>query len=109
MDAKKSNRPAGNKSFRSGPKTVDLHVRQGQSGPDIIERQLTRFRGELDGAIRRGEKEIIFIHGVGTGRLKEELRKILREEYAACLFQDAPFSLYGYGGATLVMIRKQTI
>lgn len=106
MDAKKANRPAKNQTVRPGPKAIDLHVKPGQAVAAIIERQITRFRGELVGAIGRGEKEIIFIHGVGSGRLKEELRRILKEEYPACTFQDAPFSIYGYGGATLVIIRK---
>jgi dsDNA-specific endonuclease/ATPase MutS2 len=91
---------------RAGPREIDLHLKPAQSVADVIERQITRFRGELEGAIRRGEKEIIFIHGVGSGRLKEEIRKILKEEYPACGFQDAPFSRYGYGGATLVSTRK---
>ena len=91
---------------RAGPREIDLHLKPAQSVADVIERQITRFRGELEGAIRRGEKEIIFIHGVGSGRLKEEIKKILKEEYPACSFQDAPFSRYGYGGATLVFTRK---
>jgi len=102
----KGNRPTKSTSGRAGPKEIDLHLKPAQAAADVIERQITRFRGELDGAIRRGEKEIIFIHGVGSGRLKEEIRRILKEEYPACGFQDAPFSRYGFGGATLVSIRK---
>jgi len=102
----KGNRPLKGTSGRAGPKEIDLHLKPAQSPADVIERQISRFRGELEGAIRRGEKEIIFIHGVGSGRLKEELRMILKEEYPSCVYQDAPFSRYGFGGATLVTIRK---
>jgi dsDNA-specific endonuclease/ATPase MutS2 len=105
-DAMKGNRPPRSTSGRAGLKEIDLHLKPAQSAADVIERQISRFRGELEGAIRRGEKEIIFIHGVGSGKLKEEIRKILREEYSSCGFQDAPFSRYGYGGATLVTMRK---
>jgi DNA-nicking Smr family endonuclease len=102
----KGNRPPQGTPGRAGPREIDLHLKPAQSAADVIERQITRFRGELAGAVRRGDREIIFIHGVGSGRLKEEIRRILREEYPSCLFQDAPFSRYGYGGATLVTIRK---
>ncbi len=85
---------------------VDLHLRSGYSHPDAIERQLARFRGELESAVRRGDREIIFIHGVGSGRLREEIRKILYHDYPSFICQDAPFSRYGFGGATLVIIKK---
>lgn len=102
----KGNPPSRGSSGRAGPREIDLHLKPAQAAADVIERQIARFRGELDGARRRGDREIVFIHGVGSGRLKEEIRRILKEEYPACLFQDAPFSRYGYGGATLVTIRK---
>jgi dsDNA-specific endonuclease/ATPase MutS2 len=60
----------------------------------------------MNSAIRAGMREIVFIHGVGSGKLKEEIRRILAEEYPSCSFQDAPFSRYGFGGATLVAIGK---
>ena len=50
-----------------------------------IELQIIRFRSELDRAIETGGKEITFIHGVGSGRLKEEIRKVVSESYPAVL------------------------
>ena len=85
---------------------VDLHLGSGYSQPDAVERQLARFRSELESAVRRGDRDIIFIHGQGTGRLREEIRQILADRYPSFIFQDAPFSRYGYGGATLVNIKK---
>lgn len=85
---------------------VDLHLREGYNSPDAIARQLARFRAELDSAVRSGRNEIIFIHGVGNGILKQELRNIISSDYPSCSFQDAPFNRYGYGGATLVIIKK---
>jgi dsDNA-specific endonuclease/ATPase MutS2 len=89
-----------------GTREVDLHLRSGYSGTDAVERQIARFRGELESAVRRGDREIIFIHGVGSGRLREAIRQILSDNYPSFIFQDAPFSRYGYGGATLVTIKK---
>jgi len=93
---------AGGKS-----RVVDLHLKQGYNQPDAVERQLARFRGELDSAVRAGEKEIIFIHGVGMGKLKDEIRRITAEDYPSCSCQDAPFDRFGVGGATLIVIKQR--
>ncbi len=85
---------------------VDLHLRSGLMAAEALDRQLARVRGELNSAIRAGEKEIIFIHGAGSGRLREALREIVTAEYPSCFFHDASFTRYGYNGATAVTIRK---
>jgi len=102
----KGNRTKRENSAVTGIREVDLHLRSGYRGHDAVERQLSRFRGELESAVRRGDKEIIFIHGAGSGKLREEIRQILSDNYPSFIFQDAPFSRYGYGGATLVTIKK---
>jgi len=89
-----------------GSREVDLHLPPGHSGTEALERQLARVRGELNSAIRAGEKEIIFIHGAGSGKLKEAIRELLATGYHSCTFRDAPFARYGYGGATAVTIKK---
>jgi dsDNA-specific endonuclease/ATPase MutS2 len=88
---------------------IDLHLKEGYNRPDAVERQLARFTAELDSAVRSGLKEIIFIHGVGNGKLKQELRRIIETHYKTCSYQDAPFSKYGFGGATLVTLKKNRI
>ena len=65
------------------------------------------FRGELDSAIRAGAAEIVFIHGAGTGRLKEEIWRIVAGEYPSCSCKDAPFRQFGVGGATLIVISRR--
>jgi len=87
-------------------KEIDLHLKEGYNRPDAVERQLARFRAELDSAVRSGLREIIFIHGIGNGKLKQELREIIVTDYKTCSYQDASFSRYGYGGATLIIIKK---
>jgi len=101
----------GNRSQKSNPsgagaREVDLHLKPGYGSPDATDRQLARFRGELDSAIRSGAREIVFIHGAGSGRLRDEIRRIIEEDYPLCSCSDARFSRYGYGGATLVTIKK---
>lgn len=89
---------------------IDLHIEQitdkskGLSSGEIIEIQLARFRTTLAGAILANEKRIVFIHGIGAGKLKSEIRKIIDKEYPTCLYQDASFKEYGYG-ATLIIIK----
>ena len=89
------------------PKVVDLHLKPGYNQGDAVDRQLARFRGELDSAIRAGAAEIVFIHGVGIGRLKDEIWRIIAEDYRSCSCQDAPFSRFGVGGATLIVIKHR--
>jgi dsDNA-specific endonuclease/ATPase MutS2 len=48
-------------------------------------------------------KKIVFIHGVGNGKLKHELRRILDAEYKNLRYQDASFKEYGFG-ATMVLL-----
>ncbi len=73
------------------------------SSGEIVEIQLARFRTAVEGAIRSGQKKIVFIHGKGEGKLKRDINRIIDSEYTRCVHQDASFSEYGYG-ATLILI-----
>jgi hypothetical protein len=103
----KQNRLDGRNRATTGLREVDLHLKQGYAGNDAIDRQLACFRGELDSAIRAGNHEIVFVHGQGSGRLRDEIRQIIAGEYPDCVASDASFARYGYGGATLVIIKKK--
>jgi len=85
---------------------VDLHLPPGHGAAEALERQLARVRGELGSAIRAGEKEIIFIHGAGSGKLREAIYEVVAALCPSCSCYDAPFVKYGYNGATTVTIRK---
>ena len=88
---------------------VDLHIHEllddfrGLSNSEMLEIQMRKFREELDNAMRKGIKKIVFIHGVGAGVLKLEIRKELDRMKKKLDYQDASFKEYGYG-ATLVRI-----
>ena len=71
---------------------------------EIVEVQLARFRTSLEGAIKAGQKRIVYIHGRGAGKLKRDIARIIDNEYPACQHQDASFAEYGYG-ATLILIK----
>jgi len=89
---------------------VDLHIHEliederGMSNQEILDIQMDYFRRKLNDAIKRRIKSITFIHGVGNGRLKLELRKELDYQYKNYKYQDASFAEFGYG-ATMVLTR----
>jgi len=89
---------------------VDLHIEEivdnhvGMSNGEILEVQLGRFETSLATAIKSKTKRIVFIHGVGNGKLKYELQKKLDNNYPDLKYQDASFKEYGYG-ATMVYLK----
>lgn len=90
---------------------IDLHINQllddirGLSNADMLKVQMDTFRKEMDKAIAGGAKKIVFIHGVGDGVLKNELRRELSRKYSKYPVQDASFREYGFG-ATMAVLRK---
>jgi hypothetical protein len=110
------------KSFKSGKKRslsakenlkklekeVDLHIEELVDNPGNLSNheklsiQMEKFEKELDAAIANGFRKIIFIHGVGSGRLRQEIQSFLKH-VDGVTWQDASFKEYGYG-ATQVNI-----
>lgn len=90
---------------------IDLHIHElledtrGLANHEMLEIQMGRFRNELETAIANGTRKIVFIHGIGNGTLKQELRKELSARYKKYYFQDASFKEYGYG-ATMVILKS---
>lgn len=88
---------------------VDLHIEnllpshRGMSNAEIIQVQLNHFTKALDNALRSNCYKIVFIHGVGKGRLKEEIHAILKT-YSGITFRSASYEKYGWG-ATEVLIK----
>ena len=88
---------------------VDLHIEnllpshRGMSNGEIIDVQLRHFTKELDNAIRNNYYKIVFIHGVGKGRLREEIIALL-DTYSGISYRAASYELYGWG-ATEVLIK----
>ena len=89
---------------------VDLHIEaimdnyKGLSNGEIVNIQMDRFQTALEGAILHKTRKIVFIHGVGNGKLKYELRKMLDNKYSDLKYHDASFREYGYG-ATMVILK----
>jgi hypothetical protein len=90
---------------------VDLHIREivddfGRLSPgEILELQMNKFYTTLEDGLNRKISKLIFIHGVGNGKLKYEMIRALNEKYPDLTCQDASFKQYGYG-ATLVYMNR---
>ncbi len=88
---------------------VDLHIdsllpdTRGLDNKDMLEVQMKHVRTTMEQNCHTQGLRIVFIHGVGAGVLKGELRRFLERKYPKCSFQDASFREYGFG-ATMVTI-----
>lgn len=89
---------------------VDLHLHEiaenyaGFTRHDMVTYQLNYAKNQFFKARKAGIKKIIFIHGVGEGVLRQELRKMLTSFDGVTIY-DADYSKYGYG-ATAAEIWK---
>jgi len=88
---------------------VDLHIHElidsvaGLSNGEILQIQMDKFHAVMDENKKSKGRRIVFIHGVGNGVLKSEVRKQLDRKYKGVSYQDASYREYGYG-ATMVII-----
>ncbi len=96
----------------TGIKEVDLHIHEllddyrNLSNGEMLNIQMETFHSELTSGLKNNNiKKMVFIHGVGAGTLKNELRKSLTKDYSQLYFQDASFKEYGFG-ATMIILRR---
>ncbi|HEY9123183.1 MAG TPA: DUF2027 domain-containing protein [Bacteroidales bacterium] len=90
---------------------VDLHIEEitdsieGLQPGEILQMQMARFETTLEGALKAKTKRIVYIHGVGNGKLRYEIQKVLKNKYPSLQYQDASYAEYGFG-ATMVILKK---
>ncbi|SMG38905.1 Smr domain-containing protein [Marivirga sericea] len=89
---------------------IDLHIEtidpyyENLPKEDILRIQLSKFEEKLNEAFVAGLDEIIFIHGVGNGVLRDNIHKQLSQHHNIQFFKDTHKEKFGYG-ATLVKIK----
>lgn len=104
-----SNKNTNTGGLTSPTPVVDLHIEKitedylTLSGREILKRQLQKFDETLNEAIISGQGEIVYIHGLGSGTLKKELQKRLKEIPNSDYVDNYNIERFG-GGATLVRI-----
>ncbi len=88
---------------------IDLHttlkpdIKAGPLPSDILAIQLDRFSAALKKALADNKRELVAIHGEGSGRLRSEIRRISRELYPKLEVMDAPFHKYGNGATRIIL------
>lgn len=81
---------------------IDLHISALEpnykelKNHEIIQAQLAYFEKTLEDAMIHQYNKLTYIHGIGNGTLKNELRSILKT-YPDITVKEAPFQNYGYG------------
>lgn len=98
------------KTIEKPAATIDLHIEQlttnflSMNNAQMLDLQLRTFELKFENAIASGMDEIVFIHGVGNGVLKQEIQKKLAGNKNVAWFQDAQKEKFGYG-ATRIKIK----
>lgn len=89
-------------------KEIDLHIEEliesfsTLTKSEILSIQLDKFEKEMQYCLSNGIKKLIVIHGVGNGKLKQEIISILNT-IDDITYYDASYKNYGYG-ATEILI-----
>ncbi len=109
---KKPKRPTPKPKERNAPPMeVDLHVHKlvkstkGMTNHDMVLLQLDTAKRQLDFAIDKRIPKVVFIHGVGQGVLKEEL-KYLFGRYDNVRISDADYKKYGLGAMEIYIVQN---
>ncbi len=86
---------------------VDLHVEkitdewQGLSNHEIVSLQLKTFEKYYDLAVAHMQPFLIVIHGIGTGRLREEIHEQLKHRKEVKTFINQYHPAFGYGATEI--------
>lgn len=86
---------------------VDLHLEKTSAGKSAVPpqealfHQLQKFEKALDSAIAAGKLELRVVHGLGKGKLKEEIIKILQTHPQVKSYSDAYTASHGYGSTII--------
>jgi len=89
-------------------KEIDLHIEElvdshsGLTNSEILSIQLQKFEREIQYCLSNGIKKLIVIHGVGNGKLKQEIISILKT-IDDIKYYDASYKNYGYGATEIII------
>lgn len=91
------------------PQEIDLHAEKltsnlkGKKNFEILQMQLTAFEDYLNQAIRFGMDRVFIIHGVGKGKLKEQIHQRLDNMHFIHSFKNEYHPRYGWGATEIVL------
>ncbi len=87
---------------------LDLHIEnlsedyRKMSNAEIVRLQLSRFDSYIQNAIRLGVPRVFIIHGVGKGRLKDEIASKLFKNPDVKTFKNEFHPRYGWGATEVI-------
>lgn len=102
-DMQKGHKLQKPKSKTRTPNEIDLHTEalgiatKGLDNFEILSRQLQALQMAIDAAVMSGQTSLVIIHGVGNGRLKEEVHLLLKGHLSVTFFQHSWRPKYGHG------------
>lgn len=86
---------------------VDLHIEvleknwKGMSNIAILAVQLNAFQRYLELAISHHQHKLVVIHGVGKGKLRDEIHQVLKQTPEVANFVNQYHPKYGYGATEI--------
>lgn len=86
---------------------IDLHIEKltpdwkNLSNFEILSMQLDTFQKYYDLALAHHQPDLIVVHGVGSGRLREEIHEILKTKKEVKSFVNQYHPRYGYGATEI--------
>lgn len=109
QDKLQENKASSGHEIHMPSREVDLHIEEITENfptmkPDeMLRLQLETFRRSLEAAIAHHYANIIFIHGVGNGTLRNEIHKQLGKHPHVKTFKDARKEKFGYGATEVIL------
>lgn len=100
--------PGFSRKFENTPEVVDLHLEKvagafSKIAPeDALFVQLEAFEKAMDQAIAAGKLEMRVVHGLGKGKLRQEIHKILAKHPMVDSFKNDYHSSYGFGSTIII-------
>ena len=88
---------------------VDLHIEKltdswkHLSNYEILTLQLKAFEKFYELAVAHYQRTLVFIHGVGVGRLKDDIHELLKNKKEVKSFVNQYSHLYGYGATEIFL------
>lgn len=95
--------------FPAGQMVVDLHIdkltdnHNNMNKQEIFDFQLSVFEKKLDLAIMQHSSSVLFIHGIGEGKLRNEIHEMLKVKREVKSFVNQHHPFYGYGATEVFL------
>lgn len=103
-----SKRNIKNISFNAKLPEFDLHIEEischdFKTNFEALNYQIEYVKEIISKANRAGCRRLVLVHGVGKGVLRDEIRKLLKEQFPNIEYFDASYQKFGFGATELII------